>query len=67
MVVERINNEIIVRIPSSVNFEELQRFIDLMRYKEATAGSEAKQKDIDQIAKDAHNGWWEKNRAHFIQ
>lgn len=67
MIVERINNEVVLRIPSVVGFDEVQRIIDLMRYKEATAGSKAKQKDIDKIVSDAKKGWWEKNRSRFIQ
>ena len=67
MVIERINNEIVLRIPSFTNFEEMQRMVDLMRYKEATARSKAKQEDIDKIVNDSKKGWWEKNRNHFIK
>ncbi len=67
MIVERINNEVVLRIPSFVNFDEIQRVIDLMRYKEATAHSKAKQKDIDKIVSDAKKGWWKENRSRFIK
>jgi len=67
MVIERTNSEVIVRIPSFVNFEEIQRIIDLLAYKEATARSEAKQEDIDKIVIDAKKGWWKKHRSHFIK
>ena len=67
MVVEQINNEIVVRIPSHVaDIEDVQRFIDLIVYKEATARSQATQEDIDKIAKEAKKGWWAANRKHFI-
>ena len=66
MVIERKSNEVIIRIPSYVNFEEIQRVIDLLTYKEATARSEAKQEDIDKIAVDAKKDWWKKHRTHFI-
>jgi hypothetical protein len=67
MVVERINNEIVVRIPSHVaNMEDIQRFIDLIVYKEATSHSQANQEDIDKIVKDAKKGWWATNRKQYI-
>jgi len=67
MVIERTSNELIIRIPSFVDFERVQRIIDLLAYKEATAKSEAKQEDIDKIVNDAKKGWWEKHRAQFIK
>ncbi|SFS82232.1 hypothetical protein [Sphingobacterium wenxiniae] len=67
MVVERVNDEIVIRLPKTVKFDEIQRIIDLMFYKEATAQSQAKQSDIDDIAKSANKGWWEKNRDKFIK
>jgi len=67
MVVERINNEIVIRIPSYVTeIEDVQRFIDLIAFKEATARSQASQEDIDKIVKDVKKGWWETNHNRFI-
>ncbi|GHV24842.1 hypothetical protein FACS1894176_02010 [Bacteroidia bacterium] len=56
-----------MRIPSFVNFEDVQRMIDLMTYKEATARSQATQSDVDIIAKEAKKGWWKANRERFIK
>ena len=67
MVIERTDNEIIMRVPASVNIENIQRIIDLMTYREATARSQAKQEDIDNIAREAKKGWWEANRKRFIK
>jgi hypothetical protein len=67
MTIERTNDEIIVRLPGSMDFEKLQRTINLLSYKEAVARSVATQEDIDQIVKEAKKGWWEKNRSRFIK
>ncbi|GAB6012848.1 hypothetical protein [Viscerimonas tarda] len=67
MIIERTDNEIIMRILSFVNFEDVQRIIDLMTYKEATAKSQATQEDVDNIAKEAKKGWWSANRERFIK
>jgi len=67
MVVERINNEIVIRLPAFMNIEAMQRTIDLISIKEATARSVATQEDIDQLAKEVNKGWWAKNRERFIK
>lgn len=67
MQIERTSEEIIIRIPSSVDTEGLQRFLDFLTYKEATVGSKAKQSEIDKLAKEVKKGWWKKNRSRFIK
>jgi|LSPZ01.1.fsa_nt_gi hypothetical protein len=66
MIAEQINDEIILHIPSSLNREDLQRLIDLIRLKEATARSTADQEDINRIAQESKQGWWAANRNRFI-
>ena len=66
MVIERTDSEIILRIPSYVDVDDVQRFIDLMMWNEATAKSQATQEEIDEIAREAKKGWWEANRDRFI-
>ena len=67
MLIERTNNEVIIRIPSYVDTEGLQQLVDYLCYKEATAKSKAKQSDVDQLAKAVKKGWWKKNRSRFIK
>jgi hypothetical protein len=67
MNIERTNNEIIIRLPLYIDIEGLQRFIDYLCYKEATAKSQAKQDDVDKLAKDVKKGWWAKNRRNYIK
>jgi len=67
MVVERVKNEVIIRLPSFMNIEAIQRTIDLISLKEATARSVATQEDIDLLAKEAKKGWWAKNRERYIK
>ena len=66
MLVERTNKEIIIRLPASVNFEDLQDFIDYARYKEITSKFKIKQEDVDNMATDINQGWWAENRKRFI-
>ena len=67
MLIERTNEEVIIRLPSYVDTEGLQKLVDYLSYKEVTAKSKAKQSDIDKLAKEVKKGWWSKNRSRFIK
>lgn len=67
MQIKRTNNELIIRLPSSVDTTGLQRLLDYLQYKEATTKSKAKQADIDKLAKDVNKNWWEKNKKRFLE
>lgn len=67
MVIERTENEVIIRLPAYVDTEGLQRLVNLLSYKEATAKSEATQKDVDELAKEVKQGWWARNGSKYIK
>jgi hypothetical protein len=67
MLIERTRDEVIIRLPSYVDTEGLQRLVDYLSYKEATSRSKAKQSDVDKLAKKVKKGWWLKNRDRFIK
>ena len=67
MLIERTTTEVIIRLPSYVDTEGLQRLVDYLSYKEATAKSKAKQADVDKLAIEVKKGWWTKNRTRFIK
>ena len=67
MIIERTANEVIIRLPSYVDTNGLQRFVDYLTYKEATALSKAKQSDVDSLAKEVKAGWWAKNRSRLVK
>jgi len=67
MTVEQTDEEVIIRLPKFMPFEAVQRTIDLLSLKEATARSAATQPDVDRLAREAGKGWWEKNRSRYIE
>jgi hypothetical protein len=67
MVIERTSKEVIIRLPSYVDTDGLQRLVDYLTYKEATAKSKAKQADVNALATDVKQGWWKKNRSRFVK
>ena len=67
MLTERTSKEVIIRLPAYVNTDGLQRLVDYLSYKEATAKSKAKQSDVDALAKEVKKGWWAKNRGRLVK
>lgn len=67
MLIERTSSEVIIRLPASVDTLGLQRLVDYLTYREATANSIATQAQVDKLAKDSKKGWWKKNRKRYIK
>ena len=53
-------------MPSTVDTEGLQRLIDYLIYKEATAGTKAKQSDIDKLSKSIKKGCGQKTEIDSL-
>lgn len=56
MTIERSASEIIIRIPSYVDMEGVQRLLDFLIYKELIAKSEATQEQVDELVKEVKKG-----------
>jgi hypothetical protein len=67
MLIERTSNEVIIRLPASVDTTGLQRLVDYLIYKEATTNSKARQEQVDKLANNVKKDWWKKNRKRFIK
>ena len=65
MLVERTSKEVIIRLPASVDTEDLQDFLNYARYKELTANFKTDQAQVDKLANDINAKWWTKNRQRF--
>ncbi len=67
MQVERINNEIVIRIPSDMDTNRLQKILNLVRYGELTSKSTASQDEVDDLASEINKNWWTKNKSKFLK
>ena len=67
MYIERTKDEVIIRLSANVDTTGLQRIIDFLTYKEATAKSKAKQADIDKLTKEVKKRKKKKNRKRLIK
>lgn len=60
MIVERKNNEILVRFSAGTNASKIQSILDYLRYEELTSNSQATEKDIENLTKESKSDRWEK-------
>jgi hypothetical protein len=60
MIVERLNNEILIRLPASMDSKKLQSILDFLRYEELTTKSKISQKEVDDLINVAKKGRWNK-------
>ena len=67
MLIERTNKEVIIRLPATIDTEDLQDFLDYARYKELTSNFKVSQKEVNLLADKVNKDWWTKNRNRFIK
>ena len=67
MTIERTANEVIVRLSPSLDVEELQRVLNYLAYKEATADGSAVQKDVDALVTNVKQGRWQRSRERYSE
>lgn len=60
MIVERKDNEILVRFSAGTKASKIQSILDYLRYEELTSNSRATEKDIDNLTKKSKSDRWEK-------
>lgn len=66
MIIEKIeNNKIVITMSSNVDIFGNQQLIDYGRYLEATSQSKAKQSEIDKLADEVNENWWNQNKHRF--
>jgi hypothetical protein len=67
MIIERTDQEILIRIPGSIALTGAQRIIDYIRYQEIASKSQTLQHDVDILASEVNKEWWEKNKESFLK
>ena len=67
MTIERTAEEIIIRISSSMNIDDIQQLIDYLTYKQIVGKSQATQKGVDVLVATVKQGRWAQRRNAFIK
>ena len=62
MLIERTNNEIIIKLSSNVDMEDLQKILNFARYKELTAKFKVSQQKVDSLVSEIKQNWNKKNK-----
>ncbi len=60
MIIERKNNEILVRFSVGTNTSKIQSILDYLRYEELTSKSEATEEDVKSLVSLAKKGRWKR-------
>jgi hypothetical protein len=60
MVVEKQNDEILVRLKAGTDTHRLQALLDYLRYEEITSESAATSEDVNQLVNEAKKGRWQR-------
>jgi len=63
MIVERKNNEILIRIPDNMKSSRIQSIMNYLRYEELTSDSEATREDVDKLTAEAKKGRWDRIKS----
>lgn len=63
MILERTDNEILIRLPADIDLSELQNMLDYLEYKEITSKSAARQIDVDELSETINKSMWEKIKS----
>ena len=66
MIIERTLNEVIIRLPATINITDLQEMVNYLRYSELTQKSKVTAKQVDSLVKEVENGRWERSRKRLI-
>jgi hypothetical protein len=62
MIIERTDNQIVIKVSPKVDTFGFQRIMDYLDYLEITPKSKATQEDADRLADELNENWWKKNR-----
>ncbi len=65
MIVERQDNEILVRFSAGLRASRIQTILDYLRYEELTSKSTATEDDIEELLKEVKKGRWDRTKVEL--
>jgi len=63
--VERTSEAIVIKLPLTTKVKDVQQVLNYFEYVDLVSKSKATQEQIDELAKQAKKGWWERNKNRF--
>jgi hypothetical protein len=65
MVLDRTDTEIVLRLPSGIDWRDFESILKYIRYSEIESKSQATQEEIDHFASEMNKNWWAGNQHRF--
>ena len=65
MIIETINNETLIRIPSGIDFKIIQSVLDYLRISEILSKNQGSDLDASKLAEEVDKEWWRKNNRNY--
>ena len=62
MVIERTKDEVVIRLSASIDTDDLQNFLNYIRYKELTSTFKVTQKEVEELSTEIKSSWWNANK-----
>ncbi|WP_159474586.1 hypothetical protein [Dyadobacter sp. 3J3] len=67
MIIERQNQDIIIKANGSINLTAVQKVIDYINVLEIVSENGGTEEQASELAREANKNWWNKNRSRFIK
>jgi len=67
MTVERVNKEILIRLPDTFEFKKVQAIIEYFRLMEIAQQNKGSERAAANLAKKVDKGWWAENKHKFLK
>ena len=65
MIVERLDNEILVRFSAGMKTSKIQSILDYLRYEELTSKITISENEVSELLKDVKKGRWERTKKEL--
>jgi len=66
MTIERTKDEILIRIPSTMDFKKIEAWIEYFNVMDILSKSKGTEEEALKLAKEVNTKWWAKNRNRFL-
>lgn len=67
MQIERVNDEIVIRISEKINPDVLQNVFNYVKSNTIISKSLANEEDIENVSEEIKSSWWANNKNRFIK
>ena len=67
MVIERDNENIIIKADKSINMSAVQKLIDYINVLEIASQKQGTEEEAARLAEEADKKWWQENKSRFLK